>query len=511
MSKLNPLALKHLLVFLEKDLASLLPPEVRITCTPSGEIDLCYQGQKITSLTFQSSLEKEEIQRWKGVVQALIEKSLAQFVREKIRFGAPKRALLFQALKEGELQGLLLKCPLLPSKDFYYLGNKLYFLPQTGKEFLLELWRIHLPCVAINVVLKKPEDLDEALRLLKIADFLDFSWLSNQGAHYLENLGLLEADLDDLKRLSDYNAEGKPLLWAEGPNPSLHCLGNHAYHKLFLSSGQALFAFELPLSEVVKLVQDLSLRGGVLPGRFAPKPLALLWASFEHARRLPKEEAVVFEPYSMHALGDVYLELGDLDAARKSYFWGLLGSPQLVDLLNSLAVVMIRLGDRKAARFFLSEAVKCAPSDPLLRYNLALFLEEEGLIEEGLQQLKEAVNLAPEETIYAEALARHLARKKDWPKIRALLYQKPLSGEGYYLLAKALYETGELEEALRYFKKALESKPEDLMCLAHLALLFIHLRGEYSLAEAILPQLEEAEGELKVLAQDLSILLEEGR
>ena len=504
---MNPFLRQHLFPLLEEELASVLPEGVRAFWAETGDLPLLFQGEEIGALKFEG-LEPWELKRWQRALQTLAEKLLQQLMEEKTCDGAPGRELLLRTVAQAPQQGLLLKAYSPPQGDFYCLGERLYFVTQAGRELLFSFWREQEPVVALNLRLKKPEDLDDALGLLKLADLLGFSWLSSQGARYLEDLGLLEIKPEELEHLAQHNAQGCVLLWGKGPKPSLNCLENRAAQAISLPEDQALLALDLPLAEVLSLIRDLSLRSGILPPGPSQRPLAQLWASYEHACRLPQEQGVVFEPYSLHALGDVYLELGDLDAARRSYFWALLGSPQLVDLLNSLAVVMIQLGDRQAARFFLSEAVRHAPSDPLLRYNLALFLQEEGLLEESAHHLQEAMHLAPEEPLYAEAWAKRLAQTKQWSRIIPVLQGKELSAEGYYLLGKALYETGALEEALQYFKKAQEKDPQHLLALAHLALLFVHLRGEYSLAEAVLPQLEGQEGELEALAQDLKTLLE---
>ncbi|NPB08971.1 MAG: tetratricopeptide repeat protein [Thermodesulfobacteria bacterium] len=509
MSRLDPLALECLLPLLEESLTPLLPVRVRVTTEREDALPLCQNGEPVAGIRIEDGdLSQEEISRWSVAVRALAQEIFDRLLREKTLAGYPGVGLLTKMLEKGPLSGLLLRLssPPFPERAFR-LAPKTFFLPDGGKDYLLKLWRGGETFVSASIRLESPEEVEESVSLLELAELFGFSWLSGKAARYLAELGLSEDVLTVLKTLRALNRKGHTLVLAEGPAPSLHCLRNKAKTHLFLTEERAFFALEMQPQEAAELLTDLHLRAGLIEGRHGECALVAVWAAFEHARRLAEERTVFFEPYSLHALGDVYFDLGDLGAAKRAYFFALDGTAQPVDLLNSLALVMIQLGDRQAARFFLTQATQEDPNDPLLHYNLALFLEEEGKAE-ALSHFRRAYKLAPAEPLYAEALAKRLAKEGLWSEIIEILEGKDLGAEGYYLLAKAHYETGNLEKALGLFKKTLDLAPQHRLALAHLALLFIQLKGEYSLAEAVLPEIEDAEGELGELAQDLKILVE---
>ncbi len=510
MSGLDPLALEYLLPLVEETLAPLLPVKVKLTRGEKGPLLLRQGGNPCASLEIDAhSLPPEEVSRWSYAVLALAQEIFDRLLREKTVEGYPGGGLLSKALEKGPLSGLLIRFISPPRLErAFRLTPTTFFLPQAGKEELLTYWQKGELFVSASIKLETPQEIEESLSLLELAELFGFSWLSAKAARYLADLGLSEEALTTLKALCALNRQGHTLVLAEGPAPSLRCLETRAKVKLGLTEERVLLALPLPPQETAALLSDLHLRAGLIEAGHGENALVRLWAAFEHARRLPEEKAVFFEPYSLHALGDVYLDLGDLFAAKKAYFLAWEGTAQPVDLLNSLAVVMIRLGDRPAARFLLTQATQENPDDPLLHYNLALFLEEEDP-KEALKHFYQAQRLAPEDAFYAEALAERLASEKRWPEIQEILTGLELGAQGFYLLAKAHYENGDFEEAFGLFKKALEHEPQHQLALAHLALLFIQLKGEYSLAEAVCPQLEQAEGELAELAQDLKTLLGE--
>jgi len=495
----------------EESLAPLLPVKVRVKEGNRGPLVLRREGRPLAFLEIESeNLSPDEISRWSYAILALAQEIFDRLWREKTFQGYPGAGLLSKQLERQPLSGLLIKffSDYQPEGAFC-LEDQTFFLPEAGKDFLLDLWQKGEIFTSASVHLESPEEIEEASSLLELAELLGFSWLSAKAVRYLSELGFSEENLSVLKTLQSLNRKGYVLVLAEGPAPSLRCLETQAEKTLHLDPDKALLALSLSAKETASLLKDLHLRSGFIEGHHRHWPLVKVWAAFEHARRLAEERPVLFEPYSLHALADIYFDLGDLAAAQKAYFLAAEGTAQPLDLLNSLGLVMIHLNQRKAARFLLAKAVQEDPKDPLLHYNLALFLEKEGKDEEALEHFYKAHDLARSQPLYAEALAQRLALKKEWEKIKEILRGSNLGAEGLYLLGKAYYESGQLEEALRFFKKTIEIAPKHQLALAHLALLFIQLKGEYSLAEAILPEIEnEEEGELAELAQDLTVLLE---
>ncbi len=507
MTALTPWTIEKLLPLLQEAVAPLLPVALRFERKEAAAGNLCFDGERVASVLFEGLLPEEK-KRWGPCALALVNEVFHRLVREKTVAGLPGPDLLGRELEKGPQKGLLLKTKGPPAEKAFALTPGLFFLPGEAlkpKELLKGLWQEKRPFRATYFVFEGREDLALAPKLVSFFEDFGFYWFGGRAARYFSALGLKEEIWEGLKKIKRL-APTHYLLWIKGHQAALSCLKERARVGLPLTEETALLAVP-PEDDLLSLLSSLSLAGGVLPPGQVKAPLKALWAAYEHARRLGEEALVTFEPFSWHVLGDVFLDLGDWWAARETLEEARGGTRQPIELLNSLALVYSELGVNAKAEECLREALALAPQDPMLYYNLAVFLDRQGQ-EEAISLFAKAYELAPQGP-FAEALAAKLALSGNWSRIKEILspLEKELSFQGLFLLARAYYETQELEKALGLFKRLSKRAPKNLEVLGYLALLYIHLRGEYSVAEAVLPELEK-EGSLQDLAQNLRVLME---
>ncbi len=492
MPKLSSWTIKHLLPLLQEAATPLLPLRFQVKEEAEGH-SLFWKGEAIAFFVFED-LPDEEWQKWGPTVLALLNEIFARLVREKTLYGLPGKDLLCRKLEGGPQKGLLLELSAPPaSEGLYALGRRLFFLPEGQfhpRKFLKELWQKNLSFHAAAIELESPEEITFLPRFMKFLKAFGFRWFTGKAARYFKELGLREEKWETLAQLASF-AKTCSLAWVAGKPPSLQCLKEKAHLFIELTENSALMATTLLPEELEGLLASLSLKAGLLPPAKNPSPLRSLWAAFEHAGRLGEEAVVNFSSFSLHVLGDIFLDLGDFFAALSAYEAAQEGTLQPIELLNSLAYVYLELEDFEKAESFLRQALSLAPQDPMLFYNLALFLEQRDRKEEALRLFERAYQLAPQESPFVEALAERYAKKGLWLRVKEILSGKELSKRAVFLLARAFYETGELEKALILFKEVSRKDPQNLEALAYLALLYIQLRGEYSVAEAVLPELEK--------------------
>ena len=506
MSALSPWTLAQLLPLVEEEVSASLPVSLSVKPGEEEGPGLIWEGARVAGLSLSGFLPGEE-RRWGPCAVALAQEVFGRLMRERTISGLPGPYFLTRALKTGPKKGLLLKAKRPPWREnIFALSQGLFFLElERPKALLKQLWQEGHSFLAASYLVETEEDLHQAPSFLSLAEDFGFVWFTGRAARYFSELGLREEVWKPLKRLKSL-ARRHFLLWARGKRESLSCLEGQAAFSLGLTEESALFALS-PEKEPSFLLESLELGGGLLPPEGAKRPLCALWAAFEHARRLGEGALVEFEPFSWHVLGDVFLDLGDVFAACQAFERGREGTRQPIELLNSLAVVYVELDDLARAEAALREALALAPEDPMLYYNLALFLDRQGR-PEALSLFEQAFSLSSEPP-FAEALAERLAAQGAWPRVKEILTRAEgkLSPTGLFLLARAHYEEGRFEEAFSLFRELLKEKPDHLEALGFLALLYIQLKGEYSVAEAVLPRLEGEPG-LAPLAQNLKALME---
>ncbi|AEH44300.1 Tetratricopeptide TPR_1 repeat-containing protein [Thermodesulfatator indicus DSM 15286] len=507
MKTLSSWALKHLLPLLSETVSPLLPVKFKLSAE-DGHLPLKFNGEKIAYLQFDPLPPEEELKKWQSLLLAYFEQTLYLLVKERFIKERPGPEFLKRELEKRKLTGFLLKLNksvTLPEK-VYALSTKIYFVPAEEikpRSFLKSLWQEGIEFSAISCLLTSPDDVKQALETLLLSENFGFCWLTEKGEDYFPVSVIFEHRAFFKKLLKEAN--GHILVWAKGPRDSLNCLLKKAKGNLFLSENEAIFVLTESIDNLTTLLSSLSLRAGVRPPKKTSSPLKELWAAFEHAKRLPHEKPVVFEPYSLHVLGDVLLDMGDLFGALKCYLEAEAETPQPVELLNSLAYIYLELRDFEKSEKALRRAISISPKDPMLHYNLGLFLQKIG--KNPLAALEKAYSLAPSEAIFAESLASHLTKDNSWAKVKDILENLAISNKGKLLLAKAYYELGELDKAFEMFRSLANEEPQNLEVLGYLALLYIQLKGEFEVAEAVISQLNTSDS-LKSLAENIRFFLE---
>ncbi len=490
-SKLSDWTLKRLLVGVERYLSEVLPVEVKIL-EPGKGYPLKFGDRTVASIVLsEDDFYPGELSRWKSTILRLAQEVFARLYNESVIDGLPGPGFLKDELCERELRGLLIEGIKPELKKAYAISHSLYFIPEDEisiRDILYAFWAEGKEFVAATVRISSIEELYEAKNFLLLAKTFGFTWLSRKAAKFLaDELGLTEKVQDELQVFEEALKEDMALALFEGQEEVIDYVirQSHVFRKI--GATRVFIASKLKIEELLSLAEELELTGGLYAGGALLPPCAAVLAAFEHSRRLKEPRPVVFSPFTYHVAGDLYTDLGDLGAALKCYLIGKDGTAQPVDLLNSLAVIMLQLNKRAEAQKFLEEAISLSPNDPLLYYNLGLFLKQEES-PHAEKYFAKAYQLDPHNEIFALAQAEIFAKKNNWEKVKEILSDKLNSPRGLFLFAKACYELGDLREAFSRFKEVVRLDPKNAQALAYLALLFFQLEGEKEIAKSLVSQ-----------------------
>ena len=163
-----------------------------------------------------------------------------------------------------------------------------------------------------------------------------------------------------------------------------------------------------------------------------------------------------------------YIAKGEEQAALDAIAEAKKAFPKDYTLVISEANIYYKLGNNKKFLEGLKEAISIKPDDPSLYYNVGVLTLEQGYIEEAIASFEKAVELKPD---YADAYNNIgvAILEKTKPIIKEM--NKNLSNFKKYdqlnLKQKVVYR-----EALPYFEKTLELKPNDKGILSTLVGLY---------------------------------------
>jgi cellulose synthase operon protein C len=146
----------------------------------------------------------------------------------------------------------------------------------------------------------------------------------------------------------------------------------------------------------------------------------------------------------MRVLGDAYLLGGDQAGARRTYERLLVLKPDDVLVLNNLALVLLRQGD-KSALSFAEKAYQVAGRDPAVVDTLGLVLVSQGQLERGLGLLRDARLRDPENREIRYHLAQALVKSGRLSEARdelSVALKGDIPFEGYAEAKKLLVEIG---------------------------------------------------------------------
>ena len=412
------------------------------------------------SLVFENREPLAEARRWLPVLRHLARVLVENLVLSTAYDGWPGPKVLDLMSQEAPISGLLISGRNLSLPEgSLRLTDNVYFLPAFMKKtlrFLKENWRVGKKFVSVGVSLEGSRNLNTVLARLEWARLFGFTFLSPKAEAQLqpvfENFGAV-------KRL--LRNKGK-LILVKLSRPPKGIKGVSLGDLLLLKSPKGLEDL---------LGTSSGLCAGIYEGNFKGPALALVYAAYEHARRLGGG-SVRFEPFSYHVLGDLYADWGDMGAALWAYREAEKGTLQPAYLFNSRGLLLKALGLYEEAEKAFRRALSLAPEDPLINFNLGTLLLE-NRDSEALTYLRSAFRLSPARVLFAETLAEALSqagRKEE--ALELLLGRSQLTLKGRALLGRLLYEAGRFEEAFECLKAVSREREAPAEALAYLALLY---------------------------------------
>lgn len=209
---------------------------------------------------------------------------------------------------------------------------------------------------------------------------------------------------------------------------------------------------------------------------------------------------------AQYGLGQVAFQRGDFNAAIDRFERALELQPSATLIHYQLGLAYRELGDldQALAEMKKNSRGEVAMRDPLIEslyllvrsaklyFNTGIDLLNDGKIEEGITQLRKAIETEPDMLLAHHNLAAALVlagrRDEGIAEYRRTLEIEPDYRNAHYNLGMALVEAGRVEEAAHHLQRAHELDPEDLM--AHL---------EWATALSKIGQPERAIQELEAL------------
>ena len=171
--------------------------------------------------------------------------------------------------------------------------------------------------------------------------------------------------------------------------------------------------------------------------------------------------------------GNQLREEGKLNEAIATYQKGIELEPDNPNLHRCLAQVQTQQGDIPSAITSYQKTIELEPIEPFWVYQaLSNCLFAQGLLEEAIAPLQEAISLQPGNAELHRQLAQILTEKQDFLGAIAN-YQKTIELDAkqpywvYQALGNLLKQKGEIESSIVAYNKAIELEPnqEELYCL----------------------------------------------
>lgn len=416
-------------------------------------------------LVFEKREPLSESKRWLPVLKNMARILVENIVLTTAYDGWPGPKVLDLMSQESPVSGLIISGRgLCLPEGTLRLADNCYFLPtflKKNSRFLKDNWRAGKKFVAVTGSLNGSQNSEEISVRLTWAKLFGFTFLSQKAETQLrpffENFQAIKRLLRRKGRLIFVKLRHLP-----GDVEGI-ALGEH-------------FLLKTPKGLEEILGTSTGLCAGIYEGNFEGPVLALVYAAYEHARRLGGG-FIRFEPFSYHVLGDLYADWGDLGAALWAYRLAEGGTLQPADLFNSQGLILKTLELYEEAEEAFRKALSFAPDDPLINFNLGSLLLER-TDSEALQYLRLAFKLSPARSLFVETLAKALAQAGQKEEALDLLFgRNDLTLRGKTLLGKLLYEAGRFQEAFECLKAVSLERDAPAEALAYLALLYKQ-RGE---------------------------------
>jgi len=436
-----------------------------------------------------------------------------RFLWENIENNFFSYKLLNLVLKEREVSGYLFFFPyknfenkkIFSEFPFIRLNETYYFYPsEWGNAFkiFINLWKKKVRFFSVEVNFYKEFSEENIKNNLKLAQILEFSYLSQKALKSLENyLPTLEVNkLSEITNKFLKIKEGVLILSSKRDiKEDLKKVGAKIIKEL--EGENSLFLVKnLDLNKITSLYKENSTKTGVLSwdvwGKFKDKgstPLIFLIGAYEHARRVNQINIKVFEGFTYHVIGDLYYEWKDLGKALKYYLLSRDYTKQPVELALSESAIYYTFGELdRAEKILRKELCSCKKEDPLIHYNLALIYLKKEKKEEAKYHFYKAHLLDPENNVFREALIKYLWDFEEYEELGDFLTSlKNLSLKERIYLGKFYFYKKEYKKAFKYLKDVLTLKERDGETLLFLAWLYLYFNKEKEISQALLKEAQE--------------------
>ena len=164
-------------------------------------------------------------------------------------------------------------------------------------------------------------------------------------------------------------------------------------------------------------------------------------------------------------LGYLYTETGQIKKAISNYLQAVGLDSKDANLYYNLSSLYERIGDRERADSFLSKAVNLKTGDMEGRVVLAERLIGKGKLKEAEKHLSEVLEKGPDSVRALLLMINIMEKRGDKRKLidfyQRIHFLEPENETIFYNLGVLEYETGNLAASLSYFKKFMESHPDD--------------------------------------------------
>ncbi len=169
------------------------------------------------------------------------------------------------------------------------------------------------------------------------------------------------------------------------------------------------------------------------------------------------------EAQGLYTMASICEKQGDSVGGERYYRMALAKDSTLAEASNNLGLILTGRGAFDEASHLLQRAVRLAPGDYIMRYNLAYAYLEGGTPEEAVPLLKSVLEQIPGYTDAANNLGvaylRLNQRDSAVAAYRHAVRENPAYADGYHSLGVVLSEMGETDSAIVYFRKGLQSAP----------------------------------------------------
>jgi|GEM_PF-1848068 len=195
-------------------------------------------------------------------------------------------------------------------------------------------------------------------------------------------------------------------------------------------------------------------------------------------------------PYPWNILGRIYCDREEYGKAVSNFQKAVQLVPEFLPGYINLGVTFYLMGDPKESKRHFERAIELNPSAHVAHYGLALIYEELRQDLAALKELKEALSVDPDNSLYLQKLGHLQIRTKRYGDALATgqkLEKMGIKGSAE-ILANASLHLGDTKAALRHLEKAPKDSPDTVYLRG-----FCHmLEGKYGEA------LKEMEGVLRL-------------